>query len=141
MLSLFNNWGRSKKTSNRDIIEEDKASIRKGIYEVLRTGMAALTHLLILRKSSIWPRRAEDILTVVVVDFGPWVLPLSLNCSLVPFPSALPIICSASGGVIPAKNLIHGCQGRPERTVQYIRIKSQLLDTYSLFMIYEIHIA
>ena len=111
--SLLHIRGRSKKTSCRDIIEADKASIRKGIYEVLRTGMAAITHLLILRKSSIWPRRAEDILTVVVVDFGPWVLPLSLNCSLAPFPSALPIMWSASGGVIPAKNPIHGCQSRP----------------------------
>ena len=55
--------GHSKKTSCRDIIEADKASIRKGIYKVLRTGMAAMTHLLILRKSSIWSRRAEDILT------------------------------------------------------------------------------
>ena len=71
--------GHSKKTSRRDIIEADKASIRKGIYKVLRTGMAAMTHLLILRKSSIWPRRAGDILTVVVVDIGPWVLPLSLR--------------------------------------------------------------
>ena len=81
--------GHSKKTSCRDIIEADKASIRKGIYKVLRTGMAAMTHLLILRKSSIWPRRAEDILTVVVVDIGPWVLPPSLNCSLAPCPSTL----------------------------------------------------
>ena len=88
--SLLYVWGRSKKTSCRDIIEADKASIRKGIYEVLRTGMAAMTHLLILRKSSIWPRRAEDILTVVVVDIGSWVLPLSLNFSLVRQPLDLP---------------------------------------------------
>ena len=87
--SLLHVRGRSKKTSCRDIIEAEKASLRKGIYEVLRTGMAAMTHLLILRKSSIWPRRAEDILTVVVVDIGPWVLPLSFNCSLAPFPSTL----------------------------------------------------
>ena len=54
------------------------------------------------------------VVVVVVVDFGSWVQPLSLNCSLAPFPSTLPIICSDSGGVVPAENSIHGCQGRPE---------------------------
>ena len=90
MLSLFNNCsqdipyggpedvpttcpGTFQEDVLQNIIEADKASIRKGIYEVLRTSIAAMTHLLIFRMSSIWPRRAEDILTVVVVvvDFGP----------------------------------------------------------------------
>ena len=128
--------GHSKKTSRRDIIEADKASIRKGIYKVLRTGMAAMTHLLILRKSSIWPRRAEDILTVVVVDIGPWVLPPSLNCSLAPFPFAL----QRNGWGYSSKksNPRLPRQTRANRTIQYLRIKSQLLDT--LFILYAMHI-
>ena len=50
----------------------------------------------------IYPKTRASVV-VVDVDFGPWVQPLSLNCLLAPFPSALPILCSASGGVIPAK--------------------------------------
>ena len=49
-----------------DVLKEDNASIRKGIYEVLRTSLAAMTHLLILRMSSILPRRAEYILTTSI---------------------------------------------------------------------------
>ena len=43
------------------MIEADKAST--SIYEVLRMSKAVMTHLIILRISSIWPRIAEDILT------------------------------------------------------------------------------
>ena len=45
----------------RDMIEADNAST--SIYQVLRMSRAAMTHLLIIRMSSIWPRMAEDILT------------------------------------------------------------------------------
>ena len=55
------------------------------------------------------------VVVVVVEDFGSWVLPPSLNCSLAPCPSTLTRL-SVSGGVIPAKNPIYGCLGRPERT-------------------------
>ena len=55
------------------------------------------------------------VVVVVVVDFGSWVSPPSLNCLLASCPSTL-ILVSALGGVIPAKNPIHGCRGRPERT-------------------------
>ena len=63
-------------------------------------------------------KRKDDIKVVVVVvveDFGSWVSPPSLNCSLAPCPSTLTRL-SVSGGVIPAKNPIYGCLGRPERT-------------------------
>ena len=43
------------------MIEADNAST--SIYQVLRMSRAAMTHLLIIRMSSIWPRMAEDILT------------------------------------------------------------------------------
>ena len=43
------------------MIEADKAST--SIYEVLRMSRVAMTHLFIIRMSSIWPRLAEDILT------------------------------------------------------------------------------
>ena len=43
------------------MIEADSAPT--SIYEVLRMSKAAMTHLLIVRMSSIWPRMAEDILT------------------------------------------------------------------------------
>ena len=59
------------------------------------------------------------IVVVVVVDFGSWVSPPSLNCLLASCPSTL-ILVSALGGVIPAKNPIHGCQGRPERTYSMV---------------------
>ena len=55
------------------------------------------------------------VVVVVVEDFGSWVSPPSLNCSLAPCPSTLTRL-SVSGGVIPAKNPIYGCLGRPERT-------------------------
>ena len=55
------------------------------------------------------------VIVVVVEDFGSWVSPPSLNCSLAPCPSTLTRL-SVSGGVIPAKNPIYGCLGRPERT-------------------------
>ena len=42
------------------MIEADNAST--SIYQVLRMSRAAMTHLLIIRRSSIWPRMAEDIL-------------------------------------------------------------------------------
>ena len=60
-----------------------------------------------------WPRFV--VVVVVVEDFGSWVSPPSLNCSLAPCPSTLTRL-SVSGGVIPAKNPIYGCLGRPERT-------------------------
>ena len=59
------------------------------------------------------------VVVVVVVDFGSWVSPPSLNCLLASCPSTL-ILVSALGGVIPAKNPIHGCQGRPERTYSMV---------------------
>ena len=43
------------------MIEADNAST--SIYQVLRMSRAAMTHLLIIRMSSIWPRMTEDILT------------------------------------------------------------------------------
>ena len=43
------------------MIEADNAST--SIYQVLRMSRAAMTHLLIIRMSSIWPRMAENILT------------------------------------------------------------------------------
>ena len=44
------------------MIEGDNASM--SIYQVLWMSRAAMTHLLIIRMSSIfWPRKAEDILT------------------------------------------------------------------------------
>ena len=43
------------------MIEADKAST--SIYEVLRMSRVTMTHLFIIRVSSIWPRMAEDILT------------------------------------------------------------------------------
>ena len=45
----------------RDMIEADKAST--GIYEVSRMSRAAMTHLIFLTMSSIWPKRAKDIFT------------------------------------------------------------------------------
>ena len=57
----------------------------------------------------------DCVVVVVVEDFGSWVSPPSLNCSLAPCPSTLTRL-SVSGGVIPAKNPIYGCLGRPERT-------------------------
>ena len=59
------------------------------------------------------------VVDVVVVDFGSWVSPPSLNCLLASCPSTL-ILVSALGGVIPAKNPIQGCQGRPERTYSMV---------------------
>ena len=44
---------------------------------------------------------------VVFVDFGSWVSPLHHRGS-------------TSERVIPAKNPIHGCQGRPERTYSMV---------------------
>ena len=41
------------------MIEADNAST--SIYQVLRMSRAAMTHLLIIKMSSIWPRMAEDI--------------------------------------------------------------------------------
>ena len=43
------------------MIEADNAST--SIYQVLRMSRAAMTHLLIIRMSSIWPRMAVDILS------------------------------------------------------------------------------
>ena len=43
------------------MIKADNAST--SIYQVLKMSRAAMTHLLIIRMSSIWPRMAEDILT------------------------------------------------------------------------------
>ena len=43
------------------MIEADNAST--SIYQVLRMSRAAMTHLIIIKMSSIWPRMAEDILT------------------------------------------------------------------------------
>ena len=56
---------------------------------------------------------------VIIVDFCSRVSPPSLNCLLASCPSTL-ILVSALGGVIPAKNPIHGCQGRPERTYSMV---------------------
>ena len=68
------------------------------------------------------------IVVVVVVDFASWVSPPSLNCLLASCPSTL-ILVSALGGVIPAKNPIQGCQGRPERTYSMVTKGAVAIDS------------
>ena len=78
--------------------------------------IAQCSSLTSLTKSAF---RVRGFVVVVVEDFGSWVSPPSLNCLLASCPSTL-ILVSALGGVIPAKNPIHGCQGRPERTYSMV---------------------
>ena len=49
------------------MIEADKAST--SIYEVLRMSRVAMTHLFIIRMSSIWPRMAGDVPTKCPAEF------------------------------------------------------------------------
>ena len=63
------------------MIEADNAST--SIYQVLRMSRAAMTHLLIIRMSSIWPRMAEDILTTRPGTYQQDVLQSFLSLSIV----------------------------------------------------------
>ena len=63
------------------MIEADNAST--SIYQVLRMSRAAMTHLLIIRMSSIWPRMAEDILTARPGTYQQDVLQTFCHCERV----------------------------------------------------------
>ena len=62
------------------MIEADNAST--SIYQILRMSRAAMTHLLIIRMSSIWPRMAEDILTTSPGTYQQDVLQSFLSLSI-----------------------------------------------------------
>ena len=62
----------------RDMIKADSAST--SIYQVLRMSRAAMTNLLIIRMSSIWPRMVEDILTARPLTYQQDVLQNFCHC-------------------------------------------------------------
>ena len=84
---------------------------------------------------------------VVVVDFGPWVLPLSLNCSLAPFPSALPIRMQRIGWSYSSEksNPRLPRQTGANRTVRLLKVLLQLAVkegtlSYNIYIIRKLYI-